>query len=118
MSGRPLVAAAVINYNGAAFLKACLDRVNRQTVRPDEILVIYNASHDGSAELVRETFPRLRLICFDRNLGYAAAANRAVRETHARYILLLNADTALTPTFVEELVRAAESRPEVGSLTG
>jgi GT2 family glycosyltransferase len=112
------VSAAVINYNGQAVLKGCLDSLLGQLVPPAEIVVIDNRSTDQSTALVRETFPDVRLIQLSRNMGYGGAANVAVRETRSGYLMLLNPDVVLTPTFLAELVGFGEARPRAGSLTG
>ena len=112
------VAAVVINYNGAALLKGCLDSLFTQGHPASEIVVIDNRSTDHSIALVRETFPAVRLIGLPRNIGYAGAANVAIRETRSPYLLLLNPDVVLTPAFLGELVGFAETKPEAGSLTG
>ena len=111
------VSAAVINYNGGADLPRCLDSVLAQT-HPVELWVYDNASTDGSAELVGSRYPAVSLVRSPRNDGYAGAGNRAIRESKGEYALLLNPDVALTPTFVERLVAAAEADPGIGSLTG
>ena len=109
---------AVINYNGQTFLKGCLDSLRAQTVLAAEIVVIDNRSTDQSVSLVRETYPELPVIELPRNVGYAGGANAAVRETRCPYLVLLNPDVMVTPTFLQELLTFAEARPEAGSLTG
>jgi GT2 family glycosyltransferase len=112
------VAAAVINYNGASYLEGCLESLLGQTCPADLVVVVDNRSTDGSVALLREGFPRVPVIELPRNLGYAGAANVAIRETRSPYLLLLNPDVWLTSTFLEALVAAAEARPHAGSLTG
>ena len=117
-SSNAVVAAAIINYNGVDLLKECLDSLLAQRHPVSELVVIDNRSTDQSVALVREAFPAVRLIALTRNTGYAAAANVAIRETRSPYLLLLNPDVVLTPTFIGELVGFAEKEPEAGSLTG
>lgn len=114
----PAVSAGIINYNGAAFLKGCVGSLLAQDYPPTEILVFDNHSTDHSAASLREAFPEVRLIEGGRNLGYAGAANVVVKETASPYLLLLNPDVVLTPSFVGELVGAAERLPDAGSLSG
>jgi GT2 family glycosyltransferase len=111
------VSAAVINYNGAAYLAGCLQSLAAQT-HPCDVTVYDNASTDGSADLVAARFPAVALVRSPRNLGYGGAANRAIRESKGEFVLLLNADVVLTPTFVERLLEAAAPDPAIGSLTG
>lgn len=111
------VSAAVISYNGVADLPACLESLLAQSV-PVGVAVYDNASSDGSADLVARRFPAVTLVRSERNLGYAGAANRAIRESSGAYLLLLNPDVTLAPTFVERLLEVAERDPRIGSLTG
>ena len=112
------VAAVVINYNAAAWLPGCLESLRAQTHAPVDVLVVDNRSTDDSLGLVRTRWPEVRCIALPTNAGYAAAANVGIRETRRPYVLLLNPDVALTPSYVAELVHAAATRPDVGSLTG
>jgi GT2 family glycosyltransferase len=112
------VSVVVINFNGGGLLADCVEGVLAQTHPAVEIIVVDNGSTDESAATIRRRFPEVRLFESPRNLGYAGAANVAVRETSSPYLLLLNPDVLLTPTFLDELVRAAEERPEAGSFTG
>ena len=112
------VSVVVINFNGAAYLAGCLASVLAQTYAAAEIIVVDNRSTDGSAALVRRMFPSVSLIESPRNIGYAGAANVAVRETKSPYLMLLNPDVLLTPTCLAELTRFADARPDAGSFTG
>jgi GT2 family glycosyltransferase len=114
----PDVSVVVINFNGGALLTDCLERVRAQTHPASEIIVVDNRSTDGSPETIRQRFPDVRLIESPENIGYAGAANVAIRETTSPYLMLLNPDVLLTPTFLAELVQVAMERPEAGSFTG
>jgi GT2 family glycosyltransferase len=85
-----------------------------QTLSPLEIIVVDNGSKDGSVEWVQNTFPNVHLIANDRNLGFAAANNQALHAARGEYIATLNNDAWATPTWLAELVRAAQSDPSVG----
>jgi GT2 family glycosyltransferase len=112
------ITAAVINYNGASFLKVCLDGLLAQTCPGLEIVVVDNQSTDGSLALLQEYLPRVRLIKMGSNPGFAAAANAAIRSSKADYFFLMNADVSLRSDFIEKLVNRAEENAEIGSLTG
>ncbi len=92
---RPSIGIAVVSYNTAPLLRRCLESVVGDTAGP--VLVVDNASTDGSAEMVRREFPTVRLRAETANRGYGAAANLAAGDLDSRYVLLLNADTQLTP---------------------
>ncbi|MBC7511114.1 MAG: glycosyltransferase family 2 protein [Ferruginibacter sp.] len=102
----------IVNWNGGALLKECLQSLAAQTVIPREILVFDNGSSDGSIELV-ENLPGIsvqRLAC---NFGFAFANNQAVMECKTKHIVLLNPDAIAESQWLENLIRAADEHPEV-----
>ncbi len=107
------VSVLVVNYNGAKHLPACLTALEQQTLPRHrfEVVVVDNASADGSADLVRERFPWVRLVALDRNTGFAGGNNVAARYAHGRLLVLLNNDTVPDPFWLEELLRAAAENP-------
>ena len=87
------LAISIVSYNSLDFLKECLDSIAANP--PDvkyEIIVVDNASSDGSAEFVERNFTQVRLILNDKNIGFAAANNKAIKSSDSRYILLINSD--------------------------
>ena len=106
-----LLSYCVVNTNGREFLLACLDAIERATP-PDlehEILVLDNASDDGSAEAVRALGRDIRLISLDRRQGKAANDSRLIEEARGEFCLLLNEDSELQPGAVPALVGALRS---------
>ncbi|HNS52189.1 MAG TPA: glycosyltransferase family 2 protein [Anaerolineae bacterium] len=117
-TGEPCALAAsviVLGYNGRDLLQRCLESALDQSFAADEFEVIYadNASQDGSAGWVSEHFPSARLLCFDRNLGFAEGNNRAAAHARGRYLLFLNQDTVVHRHWLAEMVGALASGPEV-----
>ncbi len=108
-----LVTVVVVNYNGAAYLAACLDALAVQTLPRYrfEVVVVDNASVDASADLVRTRFPWVRLVALPKNVGFAAGNNAAVPFAHGTRLVLLNPDTVADPHWLEELLRAADANP-------
>ena len=106
---RPSIGVAVVSYNTAPLLRRCLESVVGDTAGP--VLVVDNASTDGSAEMVRREFPTVRLRAETDNRGYGAAANLAAGDLDSRYVLLLNADTQLTPGAAGALAEYLDSHP-------
>jgi GT2 family glycosyltransferase len=98
------------------YLADCLESVMNQTYPEVELLVIDNASTDGSRLRLQVQFPEVRLVQNDHNLGYAAALNQALTLTHGEYLLPLNPDVTLAPDFVAQMVAVAESDPTIGSV--
>jgi GT2 family glycosyltransferase len=103
-----LLSYCVVNTNGREFLLACLEAIER-TAPPDlehEVLVLDNASDDGSAEAVRELDRSIRLISLDRRQGKAANDGRLIDEARGEFCLLLNEDSELQPGAVPALIGA------------
>ncbi len=103
------------NYNGAAYLRSCLDSVRAQTYEPIEIIVVDDGSSDGSADLTASAYPEVRLIRLPRNRGFAYTANQGMVAASGEIIALLNNDAVAEPNWVEELVGALARHPEAGS---
>jgi GT2 family glycosyltransferase len=109
----PQVSVLIVNYNGSKYLPACLIALERQTVprQQFEVVVVDNASVDGSVELIRERFPWARLVPLDRNTGFAKGNNIAARYARGQLLVLLNNDTITDSYWLEELLRVAEENP-------
>jgi GT2 family glycosyltransferase len=102
----PRVSAIVVSFNSRAYLERCLSSVLDAV---DDVVVVDSVSSDGSADLVRERFPSIRVIELGENSGFGAAMNVGVAETTGDYLLLLNPDTWATDGAVATLVACAES---------
>lgn len=90
------VSIIIVNYNTKNLLKNCLASVYEKTTEINfEIFVVDNNSTDGSCEMLEETFPNVKLIKNDKNLGFGAANNIAIKQSNAKYVFLLNSDTIL-----------------------
>ena len=108
-----LLSYCVVNTNGREDLLACLEAIER-THPPDvehEVLVLDNASDDGSAEAVRERFPAARLFALERRTGKAENDSALLREARGRFCLLLNEDTELREGATRALLDALEGDP-------
>jgi GT2 family glycosyltransferase len=114
----PTVTAIVVNYNGAQFLPEALDSLLRQTRLADEIIVVDNASTDGSAALVRARYPSVVLIEAGANLGFAEGNNVAVARATGDYLALLNSDAVADERWIEELVATLEHEPRAAVAEG
>lgn len=105
------VAVVIVNFNTRDLLERCIQSILPE--RPLEIVVIDNASPDGSAELVLHRFPDVQVVANTTNVGYGAAINQAMRSTTAPLLLVLNADTELKPGCIATLA-AACAAPRAG----
>jgi GT2 family glycosyltransferase len=104
----------VLSWNGQADLPECLAALDAQEFADWEVLVVDNGSTDGSAELVREQYPHMRLIRNQDNLGFAAGNNRGLRVATGDVLVLLNQDTVVRPGWLQALVHAFEADPHCG----
>jgi GT2 family glycosyltransferase len=109
-----VVRVIVLNWNGRRWLEPCLNALNAQTFRDFEVVVVDNASNDGSADLVRDRFPECKLLQLSSNGGYAAGNNAGAKGATATYLAFLNNDTEPDPGWLAALVDAAERDRAVG----
>jgi GT2 family glycosyltransferase len=109
----PKVTVVIVNWNGEKFLEHCLLALQEQTVAPNEIILVDNASTDTSLEIVKR-FPSVRLLAQDENLGFARGNNLAIRAsaTESEWIVLLNPDAYVEPRWLEALLSAACDYPD------
>jgi len=109
---------AIVSYNVRDQLAECLSSVE-ESGRPlrQEIIVVDNASHDGSAEMVRERFPQATLIRNSENVGFARACNQALRVSQGRYLLLLNPDTVVVGDCLPRMAEFIDRGPDCGAAT-
>jgi GT2 family glycosyltransferase len=91
------------NFNGGEHLARALESLREQT-REVEVVVVDNASADGSDEMVAERFPEVKLLRLDANLGFGPALNRAIEAHPAEQVILFNNDADAEPRFVEALL--------------
>lgn len=101
----PEITVVIPNYKGIRFIHDCLSALeNQEEGTPEyEILVVDNASKDGSVELIRERHPKVRLICLEENTGFCSGVNLGIQESSSPFVLLLNNDTKVYPDFVRKL---------------
>jgi GT2 family glycosyltransferase len=112
------VCVAIVTYNSREYLEPCLESVFRQTHHPLEVVVVDNASTDGTRTLLQRFEYRIRVEYNDRNVGFAAAQNQAIRLSKSDWVLALNPDVLLEPDFIEQLVEAARIGCRIGTVCG
>lgn len=109
----PELSIIVVSYNTRALTLACLESVFAETRRTSfEIIVVDNASNDGSADAIAAGFPEVPLIRAESNLGFAGANNLGARRARGELILLLNPDTVVLDGAIDTLTACARHRPE------
>ncbi|KAF5065112.1 Glycosyl transferase family 2 [anaerobic digester metagenome] len=111
------LSVVIVNYNVKYFLEQCLHSVEAAIRDLDaEVFVVDNNSVDGSVEMVREKFPRIKLIANTVNTGFSVANNQAIRESSGEYILLLNPDTVVELDTFTRSVEFMDTHPDAGGL--
>lgn len=115
----PVVSVIVLTYNGREHLEECLASLQAQTYLPREIILVINGSEDGSADFVRRRFDHsIRVIELAENIGYTGGNNAGIRSARGEYIALLNDDTRVDSDWLQEMVKALESRPDCAMAAG
>ena len=108
----PVLSVLVVSYNTRAMTLEALRSVRAETRTPHEIVVVDNASTDGSAAAIARAFPDVRLLAERENHGFARATNLAAAEARGEYLLLLNPDTVVLDGAVDRLLAFARAAPQ------
>ncbi|MCR4298350.1 MAG: glycosyltransferase, partial [Gallionella sp.] len=104
-----------MNYNAGGILLECIASAQRQA---EQIIVVDNASTDNSIAALRNAFPAVRLICNERNLGFAAACNLGAQIADGDHVLFLNPDCILEANAIPVLLAAVHSADAIGMVGG
>jgi len=113
------VSIIIVNYNTKALLKQCLESVFEKTQGIEfEVIVVDNASRDGSPQMLKEEFPQVRLIESAENVGFGRGNNEGVKIARGNYLFLLNPDTVLLNNAVKILANYLDAHPEAGCCGG
>ena len=117
-TGSPGITVIVVTWNGKALLPACLDSILDQTLSPTdyEVVVVDNASDDGTPELLDRQYPRVRVVRSATNRGFAGGCAQGLAATDAPVAVLLNNDAVAAPDFLEHLVEPLQI-PDVAATT-
>jgi GT2 family glycosyltransferase len=116
-----MISVLICTFNSRRVLPACLRALEQQDCGPLEVVIVDNASSDGTRDLLsRLQPPKYQVILNQQNLGFAGAQNQAIRAAHGEWLCSLNADVVLRPDFLSQLLRAAEhpGNDRVGALCG
>ena len=126
--GDPILSVVIVNWNTHDVLARCLQSLREQSMpRAErvgqasgaglsyEVIMVDNASSDGSVEMVHREFPWVRTIANRVNVGFARANNQAIPQSRGRYALLLNPDTLVRPGALETLVSFVDTHPDAGA---
>ncbi len=109
------LSVVIVSWNTKEFLLPCVKSVSEAGQRvSSEVIVVDNASQDGSGEAAKKTFPSICLIENVKNQGFAKAVNQGLQKASGRYVLLLNPDTQVKDGAIERLVSFMDARTDVG----
>lgn len=117
MHVQPDVSVLIVSWNTRDLLVLCIESVFSSTRAVSlEVIVVDNASSDGSPEAVRQRFPEVNLLPNPDNRGFAAANNQGIHVARGRYVLLLNSDTILLERCLDKMVAFADAQPRAGAV--
>lgn len=105
-------------FNSAATLEACLDSISQQDYDSIEVIIVDNASGDGTKQILEKLGTRHQVLYNSTNAGFAAAQNRAIAKARGEWVLCLNPDVILSPDFISELVAVGQANSRVGTVCG
>ena len=111
-SAGPLISIVILNYNAEKFLDECLNSIYKTEKVNFEIILVDNASTDKSYREYVKKFPEIKLIENKKNLGYCEGNNVGIRASRGDYVMVLNPDTVVTPTWLFELIHAYQKNGE------
>ena len=98
-------------------MEPCLQSLSEQTCRDFKVLVVDNASSDGSLEYMSEHYPDIEVISLKKNYGFSKAVNVGIEHSTTPYVILLNNDTTVDTHYVEEMIKAIEKSPRIFSVS-
>ena len=113
-----MVSITIVTWNSAQYLEECFAALALLDYPDLEVIVIDNASEDGTGALLKQVEAQWRVIYNDRNVGFAAGQNQAIGASRGEWVLCLNPDVVPSPDFVTQLVAAGKAHPDAGSLCG
>lgn len=114
---RPTVRVVVLTWNGRAWLDRCLSALADERTTTTEVVVVDNASDDGSADFVRDRFPWVRVIALPANVGFARGNNIGAADATTDHLIFLNNDTEVAPGWLSALLEPVEADSTVGLVT-
>jgi len=113
-----MVTVIVPNWNGFKFIGPCLKSLYKSLYKNYEVVVVDNGSSDGSVEFIEENYPDAKLVKLKKNIGFAGACNRGIKESSGDYIFLVNNDVEVEPDYIKELAAFLEENQGYSMATG
>lgn len=113
-----MVSFIILSYNTRELLVSCIQSVIDHGVQDFEVIVVDNASHDGSADQIKKQFPQVRVIENSENAGFAKGVNIGAEHAKGDYLLFLNSDAEITEDTVSQLIQPFEMHEKAGVVGG
>jgi GT2 family glycosyltransferase len=113
-----MVSVTIVTWNSGQYLEECFAALSSQDYRDLDVVIVDNASEDGTRALLRQVETKWRVIYNEKNVGFAAGQNQAIRAARCNYVLCLNPDVVLSPNFVTQLVEESEGHFDAGVFCG
>jgi len=118
MPHNDFVSVTIVTFNSGRFIKRCLESVLDQRYPNKEVIVIDNASTDGTIDILEQFESRCQIVYNEENVGFAAAQNQAIGLAAGDWVLTLNPDVLLLPNFIQALVDAGSFDQNIGTVCG
>ncbi len=118
MASHDFVSVTIVTYNSGRYIKRCLESVLAQKGPQFEVIVVDNNSTDGTRDILERYEDRCTILYNDRNVGFAAAQNQAIRLARGNWVLTLNPDVLLMPYFIQALLEAGRLDNRIGTVCG
>jgi GT2 family glycosyltransferase len=118
MAHNDVVSVTIVTYNSGRFIKRCLESVLAQRYPFKEIIIVDNASSDGTIDILEQFEDRCQVYYNEENVGFAAAQNQAIQVSGGDWVLTLNPDVLLLPNFIQALVDAGQFDSKIGTVCG
>ena len=118
MAQNDFVSVTIVTYDSGRFIKRCLESVLSQRYPLKEVIVVDNASTDGTIDILEQFEDRCQVYYNEENMGFAAAQNQAIKLSNGDWVLTLNPDVLLLPNFIQALVDAGQFDSRIGSVCG
>src|SRR5215469_12180063 len=118
MAHNDFVSVTIVTYNSGRFIKRCIESVLAQRYQNKEIIVVDNASTDGTIDILEQFDDRCQVYYNQENIGFAAAQNQAIQLSTGGWVLTLNPDVLLLPNFIQALVDAGRIDRKIGTVCG
>jgi hypothetical protein len=117
---KPLVHIIILNWNGIKDTLECLASIRKINYTNYQVVVVDNGSKNNEGERIKKSYPNIKLIKNKQNLGFTGGNNKGIKfslRNNAKYILLLNNDTIVTPSFLSPLVEVLENKQKIGAVS-